>query len=372
MVIGLLKQQLIIINKKLCAPPRLKRYNSNILHMNPLTTQILATLEILLQEEMECILPYNHRSKWKPFYWESSVKAEFNLISLLYSQGWMRNTDIEIAIQNWQEIEKNGIPTPEEYNDYADGILEEEEEYEYEESEEFDEYEEEIVDRKSPQFQQRKNYYQQFSKLLKSNLYDLEVYEFSCWAEYSCFAIVGQLLDNQNWICVTSTVPKETPDFNNIIVTKNNSEVFISQANTDLESQIDKIMEFLTPVLTYGHYDGGYEQTYHHQITYQTASNKQTALQNSLIKSGFLQIGQFQSFYPDEGDYIFQDYSGEEEGEELYEKYQHLNSFLKTKFSELTLYTFRFWDYTQLFIIGESTENDQVGLRLTSEFDYNP
>ena len=84
--------------------------------MNPSTTQLLGTIEVLLQEEMECILPYNHTSEWQPFHWESSVTGEFNLIFLLYSQGWMRSTDIEIAIQNWQEIEKNGIPTPEEYN----------------------------------------------------------------------------------------------------------------------------------------------------------------------------------------------------------------------------------------------------------------
>ncbi|BAY81084.1 hypothetical protein NIES267_05490 [Calothrix parasitica NIES-267] len=325
--------------------------------MNTSTTQILATLEVLLQEEIICRLRHNDISEWQPFYWESSVKGEFNFISLLYSQGWMRNTDIEIAIQNWQEIEEMGVPTPGGENFYAECVFEDEEDE---------------VDRKSPQFQQRKNYYQQLSKFLKSNLYDLEVYEFSCWAEYSCFAIVGQILDNENWICVTSTVPKETPDFNNIIVTENNPEVFIAQAKSNLESQIDKILEFLTPVLTYGHYDGGYEQTYHHQIIYQTASNKQIALKNALIKSSFLQIGEFQTFYPDNGDYIFQDYSGEEEGEELYQKYQNLNSFLKTKFPKSILYTFRFWNYIQLFIVSESTENDPVGLRLSSEFDYNP
>mgnify|MGYP001793251779 CR=1 FL=1 len=91
--------------------------------MNPSTTPTLATLEILLQEEMECILPYNHSSYWQPFYWESSVKEEFNLISLLYSQGWMKNTDIEIAIKNWQEIEQNGIPIFGEYTFYADSIF---------------------------------------------------------------------------------------------------------------------------------------------------------------------------------------------------------------------------------------------------------
>lgn len=325
--------------------------------MNPSTTQILATLEVLLQEEIICRLRDNNISEWKPFYWESSVKGGFNLISLLYSQNWMKNTDIEIAINNWQEIEEMGIPTPGGETFYAECVFEEEEDE---------------VDRKSPEFQQRKNYYQQLSNLLKSNLYDLEIYEFSCWADYSCFAIVGQILDNENWICITSTVPQETPDFNNIIVTSNNTEAFLAQPNTDLESQIDKILESLTPVLTYGHYDGGYEQTYHHQIIYQTASTKQTALQNASIKSGFLKVGEFQSFYPDNQDYIFNDYSGEEEGQELYQKYQHLNSFLKAKFPELILYTFRFWDYTQLFIVGESPENDRIGLKLTSEFDYNP
>lgn len=324
--------------------------------MNPLTTKLLGTLEVILQEEMECILPYNHTSEWQPFYWESSVKGEFNLISLLYSQGWMKNTDIKIAINNWQEIEQIGVPTLDEYCSYAECVFEDEEDE---------------VDRKSPQFQQRKNYYKQLSKLLKSNLYDLEVYEFSCWAEYSCFAIIGQV-DNENWICVTSSVPQETPDIDDIIFTQKNTKVPFDKPKTDLESQIDQILESLTPVLTYGHYDGGYEQTYNHQIIYQTASTKQIALQNALIKSGFLQVGKFQTFYPNQGEYIFHNYGSDEEWKVLYQKYQHLNSFLKAKFSELIAYTFRFWDYTQIFIVGESAENDRVGLRLTSEFDYNP
>ena len=324
--------------------------------MNPLTTQLLASLEVLLQEEIECRLPNNHTSDWQPFYWDFLVKGEFNPISLLYSQGWMKNTDIEIAINNWQEIERMGVPTLDEYSSYAESVFE---------------YEEDEVDRNSPQFQQRKNYYKQLSKLLKSNLYDLEVYEFSCWAEYSCFAIVGQL-NNQNWICVTSSVPQETPDLSHIFVVVNNLETLSNKYKSDSESQINQILESLKSVLIYGHYYGGYDHTYLHKIIYKTASTKQTALQNALIASGFLQIATFKSFYPDEREYLFQSFGSEEEGEELYQKYQHLNSFLKAKFPELILYTFRFWDYTQLFILGESTENDRVGLRLTSEFDYNP
>ncbi|MEO1432285.1 MAG: hypothetical protein AAFS12_18205 [Cyanobacteria bacterium J06632_19] len=88
-----------------------------------------------------------------------------------------------------------------------------------------------------------------------------------------------------------------------------------------LESQLDKILASLTPVLTYGHYDGGYEHTYLHKIIYQTASTKQTALQNALIKSEFLQITEFKSFYPDQREYLFQSFDSEEEGQELYQKY---------------------------------------------------
>ena len=199
----------------------------------------------------------------------------------------------------------------------------------------------------------------------------LEIYQFSCSIEYSCFAIVGQL-NNQNWICVTSSVPQETPDLSHIFVVVNNLETLSNKYKSDSESQINQILESLKSVLIYGHYYGGYDHTYLHKIIYKTASTKQTALQNALIASGFLQIATFKSFYPDEREYLFQSFGSEEEGEELYQKYQHLNSFLKAKFPELILYTFRFWDYTQLFILGESTENDRVGLRLTSEFDYNP
>lgn len=328
--------------------------------MNPSIIKHLGTIEVLLQEEIICRLPYNHTSEWKPFYWKSSVKGDFNPISLLYSQGWMRNTDIEIAINNWWKIEKTGVLTPEGDNFYADCVFE---------------YDEDEVDRESPEFQERQNIYQQLSKLLISSLYNLEVYQFSSSVEYSCFAIVGQQLDDESWICFTSKVPQETPDFSDILVNQDNTALItpLDKPKSNLEFQVDKILESLTPVITYGHYDGGYDNTYQHQIVYQTGSTKEISLQNALIKSGFIKVGNFQSFYPDEREYLFNGYYGsDEEGQELYQKYQRLNSFLKANFPELRIYTFRFRDYTKIFIVGKSVENDRVGLKLDSEFDYNP
>ena len=105
----------------------------------------------------------------------------------------------------------------------------------------------------------------------------MEVYQFSCLADDSCFGIsadyyyfviVGQL-DNKSWISVTSTVPKETPDFNHVVTAEDNTKVSPPQPNNDLEFQINQILQSLTPVLTYGHYDGCYYRSFHHQILYQ-------------------------------------------------------------------------------------------------------
>lgn len=50
--------------------------------MHPTTEQLLATLEVLLEEELICLLPSNKISSWQPFIWNSSQKVEF--LSLIH------------------------------------------------------------------------------------------------------------------------------------------------------------------------------------------------------------------------------------------------------------------------------------------------
>ena len=322
------------------------------------TEQLLGTIEVLLEEELICILPYNQTSQWKPFVWDSEEKGELSAISLLKSEGWIKPTDIEIAIQNWQAIEQSGIPTLDEYDDYAEGRFDE------------DDYQ----DREAPEFVSRKSSYRQLAEYITANIKNLQVYQLSSHRVYSCFAIVGELED-ASWICITSTVPQETPEFEDILVTQpqNYSDLNnLPNESNNIVNQIEKVLEPLTPVQTYGFYDGGYEHTYQHQILCKTASTEEDALQKALISSKAMDIKPFKTFYPDPNEYIFTDYSGREEGIEWYNQYQQLNNFLTTNFTRLIMYKFNFWNYTHIFVIGKSSSNDWVGLRLTSEFDYNP
>ncbi|BAZ11926.1 hypothetical protein NIES4071_37540 [Calothrix sp. NIES-4071] len=321
------------------------------------TEQLLGTIEVLLEERLICRLPCNETSEWKPFVWDSDEKGELNTISLLKIEGWIKPTDIEIAIQNWQDIEQSGVPTP--YDDYAEDRFDD------------DDYQ----DRAAPEFVNRKVIYQQLADYITANLKNLQVYQLSSDSVYSCFAIVGEI-EEDNWICITSTVPQETPNFEDILVVEDKDEsvfgILHNESKSTIVSQIKKILSSLTPVKIYGFYDGAYEHTYQHQILYQVASTEEQVFEKALTLSKFLDINKFKTFYPDPEEYIFTDYAGREEGAEWYSQYQRLNEFLKNNFTQLMVYKFNFWKYTHVFVIGQSSGNDWVGLRLKSEFDYNP
>lgn len=322
------------------------------------TEQLLGTIEVLLEKELICILPYNQTSEWKPFVWDSEEKGELSVISLLKSEGWIKHTDIEIAIQNWQDIEQSGVPTPDGDDHYAE--------------ERFDE--DDYQDREAPEFVSRKDVYRELAEYITANVKNLQVYQLSSHRVYSCFAIVGELGD-ASWIYITSTVPQETPDFEDILVTTNQDDFNLNNLRNEsnnIVNEIEKILEPLAPIKIYGFYDAAYEHTYQHQILWKTASTEEEALKKALILSKVLDIKHFKTFYPDPEEYIFTDYSDREEGIKWYNQYQQLNNFLTTNFTQLIIYKFNFWNYTHVFVIGKSSGNDWVGLRLTSEFDYNP
>lgn len=325
--------------------------------MHPTTEQLLATLEVLLEEKLICRLPSNKTSSWLPFVWNSSQKVEFNAINLLRSEGWIQPTDIEVAIRNWQEIEERGTPTEDDYRA----------------EERFDE--EEYQQRNGREFKARKEIYRQLVGFLQAKLKEIRVVKLSCWWEYSCFTILGKT-DSGDWICVASTVPLETPEFSDILVTYDDAEstpiATLHKSTVALKEQLDEILKSLTPVTIYGHYDGGYGNTYEHKIICEAAPTEDKALQEALFSSGLLGISQFKTFYPDAGEYIFTGYSTREEGTKLYERYQRLNGFFTNNFPKLLMYEFSFWDRKQIFVVGQSADNDWVGVRLTSLFYYNP
>lgn len=323
--------------------------------MQPETEQILATLELLLENELLCLLPYNHASYWQPFLWDSAETGEFNLLNLLQAEGWMHPTDPEVAVESWQQLEQRGTAT--EDDDYAP---------EWEERENILEPE---------AYQLRAEHYQALLNLLQTQLQELKAFKLSCSPEYACSILLGKT-ETGDWLCIAPTVPQETGNIGEVIVTVpwNNSELKSDVKDTTLafKQEIDWILAAMKPIIIYGHYEGSYNRTYDHKIVCNVGNTAQIALQTTLHSSGLLEIGNFRDIYPNSHDYIFKYYSTEEEGEELYQRYQKLKRFLKNRLSQMVMYRLKVWNLEQIYLLSHLANNDWVGLKLTSEFDYNP
>lgn len=319
------------------------------------TEPIFASLEVLLENKLLCLLPNNDASYWQPFIWDSAEKGEFNVLKLLQAEGWMHPTDPELAVKSWQKIEQRGTATQDdtaapEWED-RENILEPE------------------------AYQLRAEYYQALLNLLQTQLQELKAFKLSCSPKYACYILLGKTAAEDS-LCIAPTVPQETGNLGEAIVTVpwQNSEVNANVKDTTLliKEEIDDILAALTPINIYGHYEGGYNHTYDHKIVCNVGSTDKLALQATLHSSGLFEMADFREIYPNRHDYIFTNYSTKEKGEELYQRYQKLKSFLKKNFYQIVMYRLKFWNLEQIYLVGQLANNDWVGLKLTSEFDYNP
>ncbi|WP_017721969.1 hypothetical protein [Kamptonema formosum] len=324
--------------------------------MNPKTVQLLGTLEVFLENRLFCILPYNHASSWQPFAWDSAENGALNVMNLLLAEGWMHLTDPEVAVESWQQIERRGTAT-EDDESYAP---------EWEEREN-------ILDPET--YELRAEYYQELYQLIQSRVKQLKALKLCCSTDFACYVILGET-ETGDWLCIAPTVPQETPDLGDIIVTEPcpNSEfkAAVQETALSLKGEIDNILSDLTPISIYGHYEGSYDHTYDHKIVCEVAATDKLALQAALLSSGFLTLGQFRELYPNPNDYLFNGYSRQEEGERLYQRYRKLNDFLQRNFPQMVMYRLRFWDMEQIYLVSQPAGDDWAGLKLASQFYYNP
>jgi hypothetical protein len=335
--------------------------------MKPATEQLLATLE-LLTDGLKFEVP-RETDVWHyitPFSWDIEAQGELNALNLLKFKGAVQLTDAEVAITNWQAIEQQGTPTEGHYL-YAP---------------ERDEREN-ILDEATQA--KRIAAYQSLLELLKAELQELQVYSFSGSQGYSyrngiytSYAIVGRTQDN-DWICLASTVPEQTELKDQEISRSSATEISASKPlgahTTAIVSRIAKILTELPPLEIYGYYSGGYNYTYEHEIIYKLAAIRELAFENA---ADLVEIDKFNGFYLDK-DYfckkIHYDYEAEEEDlelDQLYLRYQNLNQFLTQNLSNLTVYRFIFWDWDYIYVLGQTQAGDWLGVETTNEFVYNP
>jgi hypothetical protein len=334
--------------------------------MKPATEQLLATLELLtddLKFEVPRETSIGHHIT--PFSWDIEAQGELNALNLLKFKGVVQLTDAEVAIANWQAIEQQGTPTEDGY--YAP-----------------ERYERENLLDEATQAK-RIAAYQSLLQLLKSEFQELQTFSFSCSQSfneydesYASYALVGRTQDNE-WICLASTVPEQTGLEDQEISRYSDTEISASKPlgvhTSAIVSRIEEILTELPPVEIYGYYEGGYDYTYEHEIIYKAAATRELAFENA---ADMVEIDQFKGFYLD-SDYfckeIHYNYKAEEEDLELdqfYRRYQNLNQFLTQNLSNLTVYRFIFWDWDYIYVLGQTQAGDWLGVETTNEFVYNP
>ncbi|MEH2026491.1 nuclease A inhibitor family protein [Nostoc sp.] len=312
--------------------------------MQPQTEQILATLQVIIEPKSGFHLPGHEDGGYIcPFVWDASQNGEFNILNLSRSQGWLKLTDTDATIKNWQTM------------DYANN---------------FNSFSLNSSDKTA-----WADKIETLFQILSQSLQDMESFNVKTSSYFpendSVGLIVGKTTD-ENWVAVCPTFYKETNipqgQISRSPVIHSMSAQTLGENTLNLVSQLQAITSELGIIHLEGDLGGGYYYSYDYQIVYSAAETKELAIAQALQASGALEISQFQNFYPDK-EYL-QDWYRNSEAK--YAKYDKLNKFLNHAFAKVMMYRFSFWTQENIYIIGETQCGDWAGLYIESEFVYNP
>jgi hypothetical protein len=323
--------------------------------MKPETERRLGTIEVLLEKPLYFRLPYHEDSAiLKPYAWDSAQLGKFTLLNLIQVNDWIRQTDPEVAIENWHWSEQTGLA--------AKGLLQVDHSCQDDDKRIF---------LKNETKQMRKQAYQALLAFLKANLQNLKAYTLSLSQDYYSLSIVVGQLPNQRWLCISPTVPQETPNFTNseMRCSAYTQDTALPTAEpSEIETEIAQLLEQFDPIQIYGWYEGGYNHVHNYELVYAVGDTDEIAIEQALSQAGLITTHQFESFKLGEQLVAYD----EAHAQELAERFMYLNQFLKQVFSEILLYRFCFWDYEHLYLLNNTSPDDQVGIKISSQFTYNP
>lgn len=316
------------------------------------TEQLLGTLEVL------------NEHLYKTFFWDASTQGEFNVWNLIKFEKLVEPVTPEAAIEKWiQEEQVHHLLSPHEYpgeepkpDKFLDGTTK----------------------------LSREKKYQFLLNLLKSNLEHIEAFKFQFpgydedfwWLDethegiyphkdFIC-GLIGKTFDN-SWISISPTIPTRhtLPEE----IAASNYQISINQSQEEnilnLQSQVKQILAELTPLKLAVCYPAGYSYSYIYQLCCAVSTTKESAITQSLLKSGLFKINKFQDFL------------SETDGSHYYEylprkREQILSRFFKATFPETKIYHLALYDIDYTYILGETPHQDYVGIKISRDYHYNP
>lgn len=312
--------------------------------MQPETEQIFATLELLLDCELPFNLPHHEDGgKISPFVWDVSKQGQFNILNLCRANRWLKLTDVDATIKDWQEM------------NYAKS---------------FPDF---SLDAK--QITDRTNRIEYLFQVLNTNLYNLE----SCVLKPRYYYVIhpGVVIgktENNDWICILPTVytasgiPQQ--QISHFPLPDSTSAQFLGELTLNLLSTIQVITSDIGAISLNGDFAGEYSYSHQYQIVSAAATKKELAFEQALKASGTLRVYQFNGFLSDR-QYI-QDWYFDYETDEIYQNYEKINQFLMQTFSQVFMYRFSFWTVENIYIVGQTSGGDWAGVYIDSQFVYNP
>jgi len=312
--------------------------------MNTETKKILATLDVLL-ESCRCITLPGHEDGGDiyPFVWDKSKQGEFNPFNVSLSKKWLKQTDNDI-----ERTTSQGIEYTKSFISYSLSVEEERKKLET---------------------------IQELFQLLNNNLQELQTFEIiTHFASGSIHLVIGQTVDG-DWISVCPTVYTESyiPQ-EQISRTFQKPALVIEGLGENTKELVSKIKITTSKI---GRIEvqsdiADYSMAYSYRMLYATGKTKESAIEKVLQASRILEIGHFDSFYSDV-EYFEEEFVDEpEEAELIYQRYSQINEFLNQTFSKVMMYRFSFWTLENIYIIGETSSSDWVGIHIESDFVYNP
>lgn len=323
--------------------------------MQPETEQIYDTLKLLIGQNLPFKLPglvgqklpfnlpgHDHGGDIYPFVWDGA-QGSFSILSLCHANGWLKVTDVEKTIKDWQEM--NYI------KHFPD------------------------LHFKSNQTKDLPYQIESLFQILNTHLNNLKSYVLNSSNSYVDHPgiIIGKTKD-EDWICVSPTVYTETTisekQISRSSILKQTSPP-LSENTLDIIAQIQTITSEIGRISLHGDFGGGIMYNFDYRIVYAIAASRESALRRALQSSGMLRVSQFRGIHRDRK-YLNKCYSYKPNINEIYQKYEKINLLFSQAFPKVVMYRFSFWTDENLYIIGQTSGGDWAGIYINSQFVYNP
>ncbi len=299
------------------------------------TEQLLGTLE-LLSEPLQ-VYDEEIGGSYTIFYWDASRKGEFNLWNLMINEKYVQPISPEVVISQW--ILDEWLNPIEPYNIYEPRSTQ---------REKFLNVDSKVIRYKA---------FQKLYELLNSKLQKLDAFI----VLNSLYILVGEVIDNV-WIVITPSAAHllNFPYWiscSNLEIEKNNSQDILQ-----LESTVKHILNSLSFLQFSMPMPDGLH-TFDYYYSYAFAKTKIAAFIQTLTKAKIVQIKRFISLSSDYNQHFYND---DKRRKTIYV----LNQFFQQKLSNVTVYYFTKYDNDYTYIIGETSDKNWLGVKISRSYRY--